>query len=642
MSVLDDITWPATRSKLVEGFRNTVHADQIERLFLSAQTPGTKPRSLSELRVGRRADEPVVDQLTFALDEARAARFVRYFAFALVDQLPASSRMLQLVQAMFDQNVDGDAVHFQAMANMLLGFDQPDEIIVGMHQGRLNTCIIKVSANGVAADATGFLIRSDLVLTSFHTFRNTGLIQPGSGTTSRDRFKAAPESGKSIRLFFNNFRNPALGGLGFAEGTPAELEEDWLVAASDYAAIGPHNLDYVLIKLASCPPTLASGLTVAPADFPADATAKAKVYLFQHPLGKPIRVAHGPFRIRASDLARDGLDVNSLEGSSGGPCTNRSFQVFAMHQGEVADHAQLPELAGAVNLAIPIGAILADIGPLPMIGVRPRALVVNGPFGRQPLFGRRLLCSFAARAIQANGPRILIVRSGSGDKGLGMTFSTHVLSALLREDDHMILRVGAEQGWHTKDPITFCELLLGVQPGQVKLRTQAEAATSQDKWLAGPLLDDLRKAMRDKLARPGQTGGRMFWLILDDLDKIDITEGKGLREFLVELYREAANADWLRVVLLGYRGPLLDQGTYRTETEEIWPMNPQVIKEFLDELDTYLEIQGTAGAVNSNFDTAQKAMKALLIFGNEARTQTEAIARFIAMMADKSLMVKGV
>ncbi|MDT8855372.1 trypsin-like peptidase domain-containing protein [Paracoccaceae bacterium Fryx2] len=632
MSPLDIGSWPTLRDALIEGFATHVRPDQIDRLFQGAQPPERAARTLAEARVGRRADEPVRDQLAFALEIAQAGGFLPDFAFALGNQMPAPQEAILHIQRLFDPAVPADAVKFEALASILLGFDHPGEVVYGMHRGRLNTCIVEVNGAAGQLSGTGFLLRTDLVLTSFHTFNGSGFILPGPGTTARDRFKAAEGVRGQISIVFNNFRNPVLGDRLAGRGTPVELAPDWLVAASDSSAIGPKNLDYVLIKLASCPPTLPGGMPRAPDDFPADETQKAKVYLFQHPKGSQIRVAHGAFRVRAATLSRDGLDVNALGGTSGGPYTDRNFRVFALHQGAVSDRTLVPELGDAVNVAVPLSCILADIGPWPPLGVRPRAFVATGPFGRQPLIGRRATCDFVVRALQADGPRTLILQSGTGARGLGLSFTANILAALLPEDEHMLLRLGAEHAWHTMDPRQFCETLIG---GPAPLRTLAEAATSQDRWLAGPLLDDLRTAMRARLASAGTGGGRIFWLILDDLDRIEITEGTGLRPFLVELYREAARSDWLRVVLLGYRGPQLEPATYRSETEELFPLGPDIIEDYLDDLDAYLETPVEAGA-KLNREIATKAMKAVLLFP-EARSETEAIARFLRMFAEKLL-----
>ncbi len=634
MSPLDARPSTLTRDGLVAGFAASLHADQIERLFDAARPGNAQVLPFAHERVRKGANQSVADQLRLALDLATKHGFFRELAFALGNQIPTSQPTIVLVQGLFDRKVPADAVRFEALANVLTGFDVPDQVEAGMHRGRLNTCKIEVAmpAPDAPVQGTGFLLRTDLVLTSFHVFENTGCIQPAAGLTAQGRFQAAPGAAAKISIVFNNLRNPVLGGNAAGHDVRVDLDDNWLVAASSAAAIGPANLDYVLIKLATCPPTLPAGLERAPDTFPLTPEDRAKVYLFQHPRGAPIRVAQGPFHVRSDTLARDGLNVNALGGSSGGPYTDRRFRVFALHEGTVADRGQLPELQDAVNLAVPLPRILADIGDWPPLGIRPKVFVVDGPFGRQPLIGRDPTCAFVAKALQPDGPRLLILRPEAGDTGLGLTFTTSILKALLSEQDHMILRLGQEQGWHTMSPLRFCETVLGVPTGGARLRTQGEADTTLARWLAGPLLDDLRAALGDQLKRPDGQGQRTLWLVLDDLEKVEITPGTGLNTFLMELYREAARSDWLRIVLLGYRGERLDPVTYRTETEDVRPLNPDGIERYLNDLDSYI---GGVAAGNSR-QIAELAMDALALF-QDARNRAEAIARFVMLFAERTL-----
>lgn len=634
----DDGGWTALRDALADDLGPLVQPDQIDRVFQRAQPPDAAPVTLAALRVGRRTDEPARDQIAMALEEARARGFDRAFAFALIDALPAPQRAVARVQALFDRDAPADAVYFEALANILQGFDHPDAVVVGMHRGRLNTCMIEIDGDAGLSSATGFLLRTDLALTSFHAFAGSGCIEPAGGATAATRFRQTPGARGRIRLTFNNFRNPALGDRRAGSGVAVELAEDWLAAASDDAAIGPGHLDYALIRLATCPPTTPRGLPVAPEAFPARPEERSVVYLFQHPRGAPIRVAHGPFAARDGQLLRDGLNVNALPGSSGGPYTDRSFRVFAQHQGGNRRPELLPGLGDAVNVAVPITAILRDIGPWPPMGVNPRVHVVTGPFGRQPLIGRAATRAWVARALQPEGPRILVVKSGTGETGLGCSFTAAILTAILPEDEHLVLRLGAAQGWHAMAPERFCETLLGVAAGAAPLRSLEQAATSRDRWLTGPLLDDLRAAMRARL-RVAEGQSRLFWLVLDDLDKTEIPEGEGLREFLMALYEEAARSDWLRIALLGYRGPPLDPARHRSETEELWPLTPDTIEAWLTELDRHLEAPDTPAAADMNRELARKAMRAQLMF-DEARSRTEAVARFLRLMVEKQLLAR--
>ncbi|TYO90903.1 trypsin-like peptidase domain-containing protein [Oceanicella actignis] len=592
-----DADWPALRGSLVAGVSPDQPAGALERLFRDAQTEregGAPSLSLTVLRAGRPTDEPVAARIGFALDQARALGFLNAFVFELSQRVSVSPAFFEIARQLNDTGRPEDRLRLEALSDVFVGFDEPDQIIRGMQLGRTNTCLIEVRGDAGAKRGTGILIAPNLVLTTFHTFAGSGCLMsvpnPDGGPPG---WKAAPGARANVTATFNHSRDFRYGAPSIRNGRKVPLAEDWLVSASGSDGMDPDHLDYAILRLEQAPPAFPRGFETARRGFPRTEADRARIHLFQHPEGAPLRVAAGSASRVVDELARIGHNANSLPGASGGACTDREFRVFAIHQGAVDDapggeQAFSAALGNSVNVAVPIHAILDHAGELPRGAVAAsEALFVATPEGRRPLIGRAVTKDWIGDALRPEGKRILVV---TGETGVGKSFTARILEAMLPDEDHEIRVLRENDRFHVMDPIALAGLLLRDEAAAAALPRHADSGMTVSQWARGPLMEAFSRAMRARLGRPPSAGGRPLWLVLDDLDKATIAETGGLRDFLYALYREAAQGDddWLRVALLGFRGDFGALPSQGLEWEEVTEVAQPDIVHWLRTLDLAL------------------------------------------------------
>lgn len=209
---------------------------------------------------------------------------------------------------------------------------------------------------GARAMATGFLVGPDLVLTAFHVaeaFMKLADNPAGSGTPPFVcRFDYVRESD------------------GTHQGIVVPAAPDWLVHSAPYSAADTQldaqlpaadELNYALLRLAS-PVGDEAGRSGSERRGWVDVgrrTEPAKrgetVFILQHPLGEPMRVSAGRILELNGNGTRVRYDVNTLAGSSGGPCIDAAFNLIAMH------HAGVKSGPRRFNEGIPIGLIVEHL-----------------------------------------------------------------------------------------------------------------------------------------------------------------------------------------------------------------------------------------------------------------------------------------
>lgn len=249
--------------------------------------------------------------------------------------------------------------------------------------------------------------------------------------------------------------------------------------------------------------------------------------------------------------------ANTLDGSSGGLCLGydaltRALSPVAMHQGNV----KRTETA-EINVAIPLAKLPeAARKAAASASDRPPVLRLNEACGyddeKAPVFGRREFQKHVQKLIAGDG-QILVVRPGHAQPGQppvdGKSFSEKILRSMLDVSSHFIVSVKASD--LKSDAREQAEFLLsrleraGSAPPALHDQTTHGAAEG------AYIRDYLWPAFRERARQAA--GVRTLWLVIDDLEKIDLLDTGG-RHFLAQLYSDIASLPCLRVVLLGYRG----------------------------------------------------------------------------------------
>ena len=231
------------------------------------------------------------------------------------------------------------------------GFLNPWVFWSGLEAGVRRACLVDTPTVRGEGGGTGFLVGPDLVLTNHHVVA-----------------ELIAASASSVRCVFDHVIN-ATGGID--DDVRMRLADDWLVASSPPSPLDrvpgvaglprPDELDYAVIRLAEPVPEPDTGrprgwydLRAAPPLLQTDQT----LLVLQHPAGQRLKLAFGPVVTLNANQTRLTHRVNTLSGSSGGPCLTLDMRLAALH------HAGTPRQAAPaekLNAAVPIGSIMRHI-----------------------------------------------------------------------------------------------------------------------------------------------------------------------------------------------------------------------------------------------------------------------------------------
>jgi hypothetical protein len=220
---------------------------------------------------------------------------------------------------------------------------------------RAQICRIECPVN--QALGTGWLVANDLLLTNWHVVQPVlaGKRQPGE-----------------MICRFDYATSGAVTNEGVTVGLAAKWCEDFSPASPFELGTGNDapttaELDYALLRLAK-PMGTTAGLNAAggPRGFITTkrGTASPKdnsvVFVLQHPLGDPLKLAIGVAKGANANATRVMHDANTEHGSSGSPCLNAKLELVALH------NAGDPLYDGGIgapvqNQAVPLEPILARL-----------------------------------------------------------------------------------------------------------------------------------------------------------------------------------------------------------------------------------------------------------------------------------------
>ncbi|WP_346283326.1 trypsin-like peptidase domain-containing protein [Bradyrhizobium sp. CW4] len=224
------------------------------------------------------------------------------------------------------------------MQGVVAQFDHPHIVWRGIADARRWTCRIEV---GNAIKGTEFLVGADLVLTAWDVLESLFDLTDG-------KYKPNEEP-QQVRFHFDDFLVMiAPGILGPTRTTVLEADDKWHVTHSvchkternnrlpkNFADLDGH-WDFCVLRLKSLP-----GLERRWAHLEPKAVVPRcndRVVLFHHPTGQQMRASTSVLAAFKDPVA-ECLDLrflhrgDALSGSSGGPCFDKNFSLFGIHQG---------------------------------------------------------------------------------------------------------------------------------------------------------------------------------------------------------------------------------------------------------------------------------------------------------------------
>lgn len=458
-----------------------------------------------------------------------------------------------LTRALTEANAGGDAA-LQAMTNLANGFANPDIIYRGYGDGMRWTG--KIVVNGVP-NGTGVLIGPHLVLTAWHVVKS--LFTPAAG----DRWEPDPDGGARLQVEFDNRLVFVNGILQPAAAQRFGAHRDWCVSFSpchadelaDKLPADPLNLqghwDYAVIRLKAVP-----GLQRRWASLDARSVvpgANESLFLFQHPAMQPLKVDQSLITDPDPPLPSvvPGLRflhyANSLGGSSGGPCFDKSFALFGIHQGVWKGAAG----AGHVtNRGVPIRGVINDIkqklkdglpGPDPS---ETPIWNLGAAMNYAPVVGTEPFQKLVWDSAVAGAQKLLTIR---GTKWSGKSFLVKLLAYMLPDGGHLKVTLKADSVSKMNARQLAEAICKAAGTTLPPTGDPADADTTSSAWLKDEVLTKVVSVLQE--ARDG----RLVWLSITELNKYKISE-KDASDLLFMLYEQTLVVDWLRVVLDGMRG----------------------------------------------------------------------------------------
>jgi hypothetical protein len=456
--------------------------------------------------------------------------------------------------------------NLQAMIDIAQGFDQPDVIFKGFGNGMRWTGKIYV---GGVSKGTGALISPNLLLTAWHVVKllfhpdtqgkyQRNLINSGDLEIEFDDFLSLLERGQSLRPV-KTIKISAYLGLNNTD----DERKKWCL---DFSPCHPNELsdqkpdplegfegywDYAIIKLEK-----PLGLERRWAVFDQRSMVPKEsdnIVIFQHPAGQPLRASSGaitnitPPNPNVIPKMRFLHRANAVGGSSGGPCFDKSFSLFGLHQGEWADTG----IGAAANRGIPLHSVIEhlksnDNFPLPDLEASENLIWrLGGNQANALVIGCDDFQNLIWQSVFKGNPKIITI---SGERGRGKSFRIELIKTMLPEGGHLKIHLSAED-------ITSLSAL------DLAIRICREAGAQVPGGFAD--LDSINSTpavwLRDELVPKVMTAlnnvrnNRLVWLTISNLNLRDI-KGDNSSEFLLHIYEQLRQVEWLRIVLDGMSG----------------------------------------------------------------------------------------
>lgn len=576
--------------------------EQFEAIFDQTRTLGTSlPFKLLALFD---TAQPYLRALLHAQEKS--------FLDKLVDRL-MHAEVLDLEMLAADPKLSVTA-QLQAITRPDLGFMNIALELRGKLTASRRLCCITVFKPDLAtpqASGTGFLVGPQIVITSGHVLDclldDTGQAQVGSS--------------KRIHIAFDYVD-------GFSGSTVVPVQENWLVGRSQLHPLEDQrrilnwddppeaefdkHLDFALLRL-SRTVGYERGFYVLDAQ---RMPVVGKVALMQHPggqsqassVGTTLRLWPPSFQSRMLH------DANSVAGSSGGLLVDSEFQPVGLHQCSYVDAQNKP----MVNGAIPTARIASLNLPLWQVQGFDPLWELKGT--GEAVIGREDFQQAVLQALEGQ-VRILTI---SGGHGMGRSFSITLLREMLGSAEHQIIEFSA-----SKLPVTARATAqaiiaeLGQNALDDPLPDTGEAESAQSAWITQELLPAFTRALV-KLISKSTT-----WLVIDDLDRYPVAN-TSTRVFLESLYAGMTGIPQLRIMLVGFSGPVPGASPALVRDEALREFSVGELMQYIDRKSTALDIPRAAGRSR---DMAQYLLEDVPIPANGVR-QAE-LARRATLVAGR-------
>lgn len=558
----------------------TASTEEFDRAFLQTQvevepSPHNR-RGVYEIRPDGDTRQLILAALRFARDKG--------WLDALCNQLIADS--LENGTLTQDRLAATKGADLQAITDVAAGFDHP-----GLFYKRFGAAMgwtVRVLVDNTAV-GTGVLVGPHLVLTAWHVVK-TLFERQGDEWTPLQFPRRDPKLSCRLRVEFDNHMTEMDGVVTPNQSLCVDAAQDWCVAHSPAhddelqnrlpAKLSDLNgfWDYAVIRLKEAP-----GLRRRWAEIRMQhvvPASKSKVLLMQHPDGSPMRFAASViagavgFKDFVPSLRFVHL-ANSLPGSSGGPCFDRQFALFGIHQG-IWPHV-IDEGLPVSNRGVPLTRIAAHIESefkgLPSLDVSDQPIYSLGPKkGYAPVVGCDSFVALMWRTAVANSGCVILI---DGAPKTGKTFRTEVLTACLADASHLKVVVDATS--FSKETVDRIATTIAAKSGVAvpSFEKPDEFGATLGTWIA--------KDVWPKLAATLNTarGERTVWLVFQNLDKSAL-EGAGANDLLLAAGDAAVtSAPWLRVVLDGYRGILPERVEMAVRREIVSLPEEAHVKQYL-------------------------------------------------------------
>lgn len=426
---------------------------------------------------------------------------------------------------------------------------------------RRRLCRIEASPPDKASQfGTGFLIGPSLVLTNLHVVAGIEEHLPVeklrklrlelrfdfSETTGRKKDKAST-------YFAAEHWCVAKGGLG--DDTHEGPKEDywWNAEAKRMAwdELVQDTLDYAIIRVEGTPGLQRGWYSLT--DVPEEPAVGA--WALHHPNKLDQTVTRGVVQAKLNKVMNSRMfhGASTAKGSSGGLLLDQDGAPMALHYlGLKAENEDPAQENHRINVGIPF-KVLADaleaqgiLDSLEQVtGMRPHRGCLDG---RQPLFGRLALLDDLHHFWEGSARilRVSVTKDEIKAKRPGKSYTTEVIKGLFRAPEHHHITFSAAELKVDALRIARDTLRTFADDLATRLETDDSFQTPDTSSPAHVrrLVQFFGRAIRDRLPN------RHVWVIIDDLDRFDVSDASG-REFLATLYDTVADMPWLRIVLIG-------------------------------------------------------------------------------------------
>ena len=528
-------------SQVSEALNCTIEA--FSNAFMQAQT-----ERLADIRTSLEAVADFSDeksQFMAGLEFALENNFYNKLLDILIDENLINNEMLKVLA-----NNGHPDIYLQAMRNDFPDFIQPGFELRGNRDAMRWTG--KVTVDGVEL-GSGVLIGPDLFLTAWHVVKNVF-------TKIQNGFLPTTGAGNRISITFDEFSMLNEQGDRIVQNKSLRVDvvsNDWCITFSpshdseflNAPPIGTDlddHWDYVVLRLNS-PIGIGrkwanlNNLSISP-------RFEEFFSIYQYPDGKYLVSDRG--RIQKSEVSyREFIPklrflhkANTLGGSSGAPCFDKSFSLFGIHQGKWDNSS---------NRGIPLLRILEDIkkkiNELP--GPDPSKVIIwnlgaNGNL--QPVLGTKAFQILIWRSLSGDTIRLIEI---SGNKGSGKSYLVKLLSTILKDGAHLKLffeGIEISKMDVMSLAIHICVSAKAKVPDFLPLNDFDTAITT---WITSEIIPKTLAALEEVKEN------RMVWLVFRNLNAYHL-DGSGVSDFLTGFYQRLPDSAWMRIVLDGMQGDL--------------------------------------------------------------------------------------